>query len=328
MRAVVVGELNNRDSIGIGEVEAPTPGDGEVLVQVGASSVNFPDILMLDGKYQIRPTPPFVLGKEAAGTVAAVGAGVTRVKPGERVLVQVDSGGFAEQVVAPERAVFAIPDDMDFETAAAMGLVYQTAWLGLVERGRLQAGEAVLVNGASGGVGMAAVELAAALGAEVLAGLTTPAKAATVEAAGARHVVDLSVPDLKDALRSQVAGKLGGRGLDLVLDMIGGEVFEASLRALAFGGRAVVIGFAGGNIPTVRTNYLLLKNIAVLGSTINGYLDSRPEVVVRAQEEVVRLWREGKLKPNIMRRFSLGQAREALAAVEKREVVGKVVITF
>lgn len=328
MRAVVVGELKNREAIGIGEVEAPRPADGEVLVEVGASSVNFPDVLMLDGKYQIRPEPPFVMGKEAAGTVTAVGDGVTRVRPGERVLVEVDYGGFAEQVVAPERAVFKIPDDMDFETAAAMGLVYQTAWLGLVERGNLRAGEAVLVNGASGGVGMAAVELAAALGAEVLAGLTTPGKAATVEAAGARHVVDLSVPDLKDGLRAQVSEKLAGRGLDLVLDMVGGEVFEASLRALAFGGRAVVIGFAGGSIPAVRTNYLLLKNIAVLGSTINGYLETRPEVVVRAQEEVVRLWRDGKLKPNIMRRFPVEQAREALALVEKREIVGKVVLTF
>jgi NADPH2:quinone reductase len=209
-----------------------------------------------------------------------------------------------------------------------MGLVYQTAWLGLVERGCLRAGETVLVNGASGGVGMAAVELAAALGAEVLAGLTTPSKAATVEAAGARHVIDLSVADLKDALRAQVSEKLGGRGVDVVLDMVGGEVFEASLRALAFGGRAVVIGFAGGSIPAVRTNYLLLKNIAVLGSTINGYLDARPEIVDRAQDEVVRLWRDGKLKPNIMRRFPLDQAREALATVEKREVVGKVVLTF
>lgn len=328
MRAVVVGELKNRDSILVRDVEPPQAGPGQVLVAVGASSVNFPDVLMLDGKYQIRPEPPFVMGKEAAGTVTAVGEGVTRVKAGDRVLVEVEHGGFAEQVAAPQKAVFKIPDDMDFETAAAMGLVYQTAWLGLVERGGLRAGETVLVNGASGGVGMAAVELAAALGAEVLAGLTTPAKAATVEAAGARHVIDLSVADLKDALRSQVSGKLGGRGVDVVLDMVGGEVFEASLRALAFGGRAVVIGFAGGSIPAVRTNYLLLKNIAVLGSTINGYLDARPEIVDRAQDEVVRLWRDGKLNPNIMRRFPVEQAREALATVEKREVVGKVVITF
>ena len=225
MRAVVVGQLKNRESVGLQEVEPPRAGAGEVLVEVCASSVNFPDVLMLDGKYQIRPEPPFVLGKEAAGTVVAVGDGVSRVAVGDRVLAEVDYGGFDEQVVAPEKACFRIPDDMDFDTAAAMGLVYQTAWLGLVERGGLRSAETVLVNGASGGVGMAAVELAAALGAEVLAGLTTPAKAEAVQNAGARHIVDLSVPDLKDALRGQVAEKLGRRGLDLVLYMVGGEIF-------------------------------------------------------------------------------------------------------
>jgi NADPH2:quinone reductase len=328
MRAVLVRELKNRDAVGLGEVAEPTPGPGQVLIQVAASSVNFPDILMLDGKYQIRPEPPFVLGKEAAGTVVALGEGETGLATGDRVIAEVDYGGFAERMAAPANAVFKIPDDMDFPTAAAMGLVYQTAWLALFARAGLEPGDVVLVNGASGGVGMATVELAHASGVTVLAGLSTPAKAEAVLAAGADHVIDLSRDDLRNSLRRQVADAIGKRGVDIVVDMLGGLPFEASLRALGFGGRAVVVGFAAGEIPAVKTNYLLLKNIGVLGSTYNGYLETRPDLVARAHDEILELWRQGKLKPNIMRSYPAAEARQALADVEGRKVTGKIVITF
>jgi NADPH2:quinone reductase len=328
MRAVLVRELKNRDAVGLGEVAEPTPGPGQVLIQVAASSVNFPDILMLDGKYQIRPEPPFVLGKEAAGIVVALGEGETGLATGDRVIAEVDYGGFAERMAAPANAVFKIPDDMDFPTAAAMGLVYQTAWLALFARAGLEPGDVVLVNGASGGVGMATVELAHASGVTVLAGLSTPAKAEAVLAAGADHVIDLSRDDLRNSLRRQVADAIGKRGVDIVVDMLGGRPFEASLRALGFGGRAVVVGFAAGEIPAVKTNYLLLKNIGVLGSTYNGYLETRPDLVARAHDEILELWRQGKLKPNIMRSYPAAEARQALADVEGRKVTGKIVITF
>lgn len=328
MRAVLVKELKNRDAVGLGEAPEPSPGANEILIETAASSVNFPDILMLDGKYQIRPEPPFVLGKEAAGTVVGLGDGVNGFSIGDRVIVEVDHGGFAEKVVAPAAAAFKIPDDMDFSTAAAMGLVYQTAWLALFPRANLQKGDVVLVNGASGGVGMAAVELARAFGATVLAGLTTPAKAEAVKAAGAHHVIDLSRENLRDSLRQQVYEAVGKRGVDIVIDMLGGAPFEASLRALAFAGRAVVIGFAAGEIPAVRTNYLLLKNIAVMGSTFNGYLEQRPDLIERAHQEILDLWRKGALKANIMRSYPVEEARQALADVEDRKVTGKIVITF
>ena len=328
MRAVLVKQLKNRDAVGLDEAPEPSPGAREILVEVAASSVNFPDILMMDGKYQIRPDPPFVLGKEAAGTVIGLGEGTKGYSPGDRVIVEVDYGGFAERLVAPAAAAFKIPDDMDFPTAAAMGLVYQTAWLALFPRAGLQKGDVVLVNGASGGVGMAAVELARAYGATVLAGLTTPSKAAAVRTAGAHHVIDLSRDDLRDSLRQQVSEAIGKRGVDIVVDMLGGAPFEASLRALAFAGRAVVVGFAAGEIPAVRTNYLLLKNIAVMGSTFNGYLEQRPDLVARAHHEILGLWRDGKLKANIMRSYPVEEARQALADVENRKVTGKIVITF
>ncbi|MGF1608419.1 MAG: NADPH:quinone oxidoreductase family protein [Kiloniellales bacterium] len=332
MRAVLVKELKNRDAVGLGEAPEPSPGAQEILVEVAASSVNFPDILMMDGKYQIRPEPPFVLGKEAAGTVIGLGAGVGEgangFALGDRVIVEVDYGGFADRLVAPAAAAFKIPEEMDFPTAAAMGLVYQTAWLALFPRAGMQKGDVVLVNGASGGVGMAAVELARAYGATVLAGLTTPSKAAAVKAAGAHHVIDLSRNGLRDSLRQQVHDAVGKRGVDIVVDMLGGTPFEASLRALAFAGRAVVIGFAAGEIPAVRTNYLLLKNIAVMGSTFNGYLEQRPDLVARAHTEILGLWRDGKLKANIMRSYPVEEARQALADVENRKVTGKIVITF
>lgn len=328
MKAVVVNELKNRDAVTLSEVPEPEAGPGEVLVDVKAASVNFPDVLMMDGKYQIRPDPPFILGKDAAGTVRAVGDGVTRVKAGDRVMLYVEYGAFAEVVRARETHVFPIPDKLDFETAAAMGLVYQTVWVALMDRGRMQAGETVLVTGASGGVGMAAMDLARACGAKkVLAGLTTMSKADAVLAAGADAVIDLSGEDLRDGIRAQVKEATGG-GVDVVIDVVGGDAFEGALRALNWGGRIVVVGFTGGRIPEIKTNYLLLKHISVVGSSINSVYNPAGPYVAGVQDKVNALVEDDKLKPSIMARHPAADFMTALQAIEERTVIGKVVLTF
>lgn len=328
MKAVVVKELKNRESVGLSDMPEPEAGPGEVLVDVKAASVNFPDVLMLDGKYQIRPDPPFILGKDAAGTVKAVGDGVTRVKPGDRVVLYIEYGAFAQVVKAPETQVFPIPDNLDFESAAAMGLVYQTVWVALMDRGQMQPGETVLVTGASGGVGMAAMDLAKACGAgKVLAGLTTMSKADAVREAGADDIIDLSGDDLRDGIRAQVKEKAGG-GVDVVIDVVGGDVFDGALRSLNQGGRIVVVGFTGGRIPEVKTNYLLLKHISVVGSSINSIYNPAGPYIAGVQEKLNALIADGKLTARIMARHPAADVGKALSAVENREVIGKVVITF
>ena len=265
----------------------------------------------------------------SVGIVAAVGAGVSAVKPGDRVIAHVNHGALAEKAVAHEKLCFALPDSIDFEAAAAMGLVYQTAYFSLVARGQLQPGESVLVNGASGGVGAATVELAKALGAgTVLAGLTTPAKGDRIKAFGADAIIDLSVEDLRENLRDQVLAQTDGKGVDLVLDLVGGEVFDATLRALAWCGRVVVAGFTSGTIPAVKTNYLLLKNAAVVGMTINSYLDRKSIEIEQTQHAIFDLYQQGKIHPHIMSRFPLDQFMDAIRLLEDRKIVGKAVLTM
>ena len=275
MRAVVIRDTSNR-GVAIEEVPDPSAGDGEVVVDVKVCGINFTDLLSLDGKYQNNPPVPFTPGKDAAGVVSAVGAGVTGLKAGDRVIAHVVHGGLAEMVACPEALCFPLPDGVAFEAAAAMGLAYQTAYHALTTRGGLKEGEIVLINGASGGVGMAAVNLAKPLGARmVLAGLSSPGKADAVRAAGADAVIDLTADDLRESLRAQVREATGGRPVDLAFDLVGGEAFDATIRAIGDEGRAVVAGFTSGTIPQVRTNYLLLKNIGVLGMTINSYIHQR-----------------------------------------------------
>jgi NADPH2:quinone reductase len=327
MRAVVINDTTNRDSVRIEEVADPTPADDEIIVDVRACGVNFTDYLSLDGKYQNNPPPPFTPGKDAAGIVSAVGKAVTRHKPGDRVVAQVVHGAMAEKVACPEGLAFALPDAVDFDAAAAMGLVYLTAYGALVIRGRLEAGEVVLVDGASGGVGLATVSLAKALGAKtVLGGLTTPAKADTVTAAGADAIIDLSVEGLRDALRAQVNDATGGHGVDLVVDLVGGEVFDAALRAIADEGRAVVTGFTSGTIPTVRTNYLLLKNISVVGMTLNSYIDQRSPVLDQAQAALFDLLAQGKIDAHITERLPFERFMDGIRLIEERKIVGKAVL--
>ncbi|MEC7489122.1 MAG: NADPH:quinone oxidoreductase family protein [Pseudomonadota bacterium] len=326
MRAVVITDTSNR-GVSIREVADPLPGDTEVLIEVKACGVNFTDLLSLDGKYQNNPDPPFTPGKDAAGIVSAVGNDVTSHKAGDRVIAHVIHGAMATKAVCPATLAFPLPDSVKFETAAAMGLAYLTGYLALSRRGQLKAGDAVLINGASGGVGLASVSLAKALGAgTVLAGLTTPSKAGRVIEAGADAVIDLSVEDLKSNLRQQVMTATNRRGIDLVFDLVGGEVFDATLRVIANEGRAVVSGFTSGTIPAVRTNYLLLKNIAVVGSTINYYIKQGSPLVGEAQSALFELLDAGKIDPNIMVRLPFEKYMDGIKLLEDRKIIGKAVL--
>ena len=326
MRAVMIREFGNRDAVAVEEIDDPVPGPGEVLVDTKAAGVNFTDFLSLDGKYQNLPPLPFTPGKDASGVVAAIGDGVTLVAPGHRVIAHVNDSALAERVVADERLCFRLPDEMDFETAAAMGLPYQTAYVALALRGRVKPGERVLINGASGGVGLAAVEIAKALGAVTLAGLTTPSKGPEILKWGADAIIDLSADDLRDSLRDQVMAATDGKGVDLVFDLVGGAPFDASMRAIAWSGRAVVSGFTTGTIPSVKANYLLLKNIAVMGMAISSYFDRREPEIAEAQSAIFDLWKADKVHPHIMARFPLADFAKAIALIEERKIVGKAVL--
>jgi NADPH2:quinone reductase len=327
MRAVVVREHGPPETLRVEEMSMPVPGRGEVRVEVHAIGVNYPDLLVVGGAYQILPSRPFIPGKEAAGVVAAVGEGVTAWKPGDRVAVQLEHGAYAEEVIAPQQEVYALPHAMSFADAAAMGLVFQTAHFALLDRAQYRMGESVLVTGAGGGVGLAAVQLAKALGATVLAGARRDEHKTLARASGADHVIDLAAPNLREALREQVRAATGGQGVDIVLEMVGGDVFDAALRALAWRGRLVVVGFAGGRIPELRANYLLVKNITVAGLQWSDYRERDAAWVRRVQQELFQLYETGKIRPHVMRHFPLEEAASALDLVRRGGVASKVVLT-
>jgi NADPH2:quinone reductase len=326
MRAIVVDEFGPPERLRVAEMPMPLPGPGEVLVRVHAAPVNYVDLLVVGGTYQFLPPRPFVPGKGPAGVVAALGPDVTTLQVGDRVLAMAELGGYAEAVAVGAEQCYRLPARMSFVEAAALSLVYDTAWFALRERGRLEPGETVLVLGASGGVGQAAVQLARAMGANVLAGVSRPERAAAALAAGADAVIDLSRADLRDSLREQVYAVTDGRGADIILDPLGGAVFEAALRALAWRGRLVVIGFAAGGIPTVRTNYLLLKNIEVSGLQVSDYRKRRPTQMAECFAEIFAFYDAGTIKPAPATVFPLEQAGEALARLRDRRIDGRAVL--
>ncbi|HEU0217301.1 MAG TPA: NADPH:quinone oxidoreductase family protein [Stellaceae bacterium] len=326
MRAIVVEAFGPPERLRLAEVPAPAPRAGEVLVAVRAAPVNYVDLLVVAGTYQFRPSLPFVPGKGPAGVVAALGEGVTEFAVGDRVLAMAEEGGYAEAVAVPANQCYRLPETMAFAEAAALSLVYDTAWFALRERGRLAVGESVLVLGASGGVGRAAAQLTRAMGATVLAAISRPERADAVRAAGAAAIIDLSRENLRETLREEVYAATEGRGADIVIDPLGGKVFEAALRALAWRGRLVVIGFAAGDIPTLKTNYLLLKNIEVSGLQVSDYRKRRPEQVAQAYAEIFDFYRRGEISPAPATVFPLARAGEALAALRDRRIAGRAVL--
>jgi NADPH2:quinone reductase len=328
VKAVVVEEYGSYRNARVAEVAAPVPGEREVLVDVSTAGVNFPDVLMIAGRYPVRPPLPFIPGMEFAGTVAALGEGVSEVAVGDRVAGEVDCGAWGEQVVVSADNCYRIPDAMSFEHAAALGLSYQTAHFALSDRAHMSSGERVLINGAAGGVGLAAVQLTKALGGISIAGVRNDGQAAVALAAGADHVVDLSADNLRERLREQVRAITNDHGADVVLDPVGGEVFDASLRALAWSGRLVVIGFASGVAPTVEANYLLLRNVSVIGLHWRQYRLREPDWVRRIQNDMYGLYGAGRLTPHVMHNDPLERFVEALAGVEAGRVNGKMVLSL
>ncbi|MBN9734692.1 MULTISPECIES: NADPH:quinone oxidoreductase family protein [unclassified Pseudonocardia] len=319
MRAVQVVELDGPSAVRVNEVDPPVRGDGEVLVDVAAAGVNFPDVLLTRGLYQYKPEPPFTLGSECAGTVREAGPG-SRFAPGDRVVAFTMSGVFAEVVSVPEQVVLPLPDEVGFAAGACLPMNYLTAHFTLETRGGLRAGETVLVQGAAGGIGTAVIQLAAALGATVIGVASTEAKADVARQAGAAHAV--GVEGFKDAVKELT----GGAGVDMVVDPVGGDRFTDSLRCLGPLGRLMVVGFTAGDIPTVKVNRLLLNNVDVRGVGWGAYALARDGFVAQEWDALLPHLRSGALDPIVSERFPLEKAGEALSRIDDRVVTGKVVL--
>lgn len=327
MRAVVVNEFGPIESHKVEEFEAPTAGKGEVLINVHAIGLNYPDILMLQGKYQTKPQRPFVPGRDVAGVVAAVGEGVTRVQPGDRVAAPLRWGGYAEQAVGPEMRVYKIPDNLDFVPAAGKVTIYCTAYVALMARGHYKTGEKVLVLGATGGVGLAAIQIAKAKGATVIAGVSSAEKGELAKASGADFTIDVTVDNLRDGLRDQVYAVTDGYGVDIVLDPLGGDDFDAAIRAMAFAGRIIVIGFASGRIAEAKTIYFNVKNLTMAGMGLDMHYLNAPEIAEAAAVDIFNMVAKGQLNPEITATYDLEEFATALARFEDRSVTGKMVMT-
>ncbi|MDA1002874.1 MAG: NADPH:quinone oxidoreductase family protein [Chloroflexi bacterium] len=324
MRAVVCRSFGEIETLRVEDVPPPTLLPGRVRISVHAAAVNFADVLLVRGTYQDQPPFPFSPGLEVAGTVNAVADGVTSTRPGERVLAFLDHGGFAEEAIAHERDVAPIPPAMDAVTAAAFPVVYATSHLALCHRARLQVGERLLVHGASGGVGLTAVEVGKALGATVIATASSAEKLAVAR----DHGADMTINYAEEDIRERVLALTDGDGVDVVYDPVGGEAFTASLRVIRPGGRILVIGFASGTVPQIPANHLLVKDASVLGVSLGQLRRHRPDAVAIAMRELVRWHAEGRLRPLVSRTFPLERAIEALALLRDRRSTGKVVLTI
>jgi NADPH:quinone reductase len=323
MKAMLATRWGEPSEMTYADVADPRPGEGQVLIEVRAIGCNFPDILMVQGKYQVKPPLPFTPGHEVAGLVRAAGPGVTRVRPGQRVLAMLGWGAYAELALAPATQAFVIPDGMSFEEGAAFGLVYQTSYCALAQRAGLRAGETLLVHGAAGGVGLAAVQIGKALGARVLATAGSPAKLDVARQSGADVLIDYRKEDWVERVKAET----GGEGADVIYDPVGGDVFDGSTRCIAFEGRLLTIGFAEGRIPSVAVNRILLKNISVVGVHWGLYQRRGSPLIDRWMDALFALYQKGGVRPVIYRTWPLREAAAALAAIAARESYGKVVLT-
>lgn len=323
MRAIVVNQYGPPETLTLGELPAPALTPDGVRIRVRASSVNFADTLLIQGQYQERPPFPYSPGLEVAGDVLEVGAQVRAIRPGQRVAALVGYGGFAEQVVAPAAAVLPIPDTLDYVTAAAFVVAYGTSHVALVHRARLQAGETLLVHGAAGGVGLTAVELGHLLGARVIATASTPEKRALAASYGA----DVTIDPQQEDLRARIKALTAGRGADVIYDPVGGDLFDQSLRCVAWEGRIIVVGFASGRIPSVPVNLTLVKNCSVIGLYWGAYLRHDPAVIGRSLQQLLAWYEAGRLRPHISATYPLEQAADALRALLARQTTGKIVLT-
>lgn len=324
MRALVCKEYGPAEKLVIEEHDDPVPGVGEVLVDIKAAGINFPDVLVIGGNYQVKTPPPFVPGNEAAGVVEAVGAGVTRYKPGDRVIITPPSGGFAEKCALAEKMCLPMPDRMTYAQGAGFTITYATSYHAFRQSTKLIAGETVLVLGAAGGVGITAVEIAKTLGATVIAAASSAEKLQFAREAGADETINYSEVSLRDAVKELT----GGKGVDVVYDPVGGELAQQALRSLAWHGRYLVIGFACGDIPKLPANIALLKEASIIGVWWGTWSNNHPADSLQNMMELSAMVEQGTLKPRVTESYSLDQYVDAFAAITERRALGKVVLTM
>jgi NADPH2:quinone reductase len=322
MKAVLCKVYGPPESLVIEDVEPLTPGRGQAVVEVKACGVNFPDTLIIQGQYQFKPPLPFSPGGEVAGVVKAVGEGVERVKVGDRVIAFTGWGGFAEEVLAGASALIPMPADMDFATASAFVMTYGTCIHALKDRARLQPGETLLVLGAAGGIGLAAVELGKAMGAKVIAAASTEEKLAICRAHGADDAINYSNEDLRERIKALT----NGQGVDVIVDPVGGSYSEPALRGMAWNGRFLVIGFAAGDIPRIPLNLPLLKGCSIVGVFWGSFAARDPQHNQENLRELLIWLGAGRLRPRISARYPLERAADALNDIIQRKVTGKVVL--
>jgi NADPH:quinone reductase len=323
MKAVLCKAFGPAETLVLEEIASPEAKKNEVLLQVHAAGVNFPDTLIIEGKYQFKPPFPFSPGGEAAGVVTAAGEKISHLKVGDRVMALTGWGSFAEEVAVPGYNVMPIPASMDFSSAAAFGMTYGTSMHALKQRANLQPGETLLVLGASGGVGLAAVEIGKAMGAKVIAAASSAEKLAVAKAAGADELINYSEANLKE----EVKRLTGGQGADVIYDPVGGDLFDAAIRSIAWNGRLLVVGFASGRIPELPVNLTLLKGAAVVGVFWGSFAQRQPQDNAANFQQLFAWHAEGKLKPLVSQTFPLAQAADAINTLGQRKAVGKVVVS-
>lgn len=322
MRAVLCTEYGSHDKLVLDDAPDPTPGPDQVLIDVHAASLNFPDLLVIRGEYQFKPEPPFVPGAEAAGVIAALGEGVTGFAVGQRVTSFGVAGAFAERRVADVGTVIPIPDEITFATAAAMTMAYGTAYHALVQRGQLRSGESLLVLGAAGGVGSAAVEVGKVLGATVIAAASSEEKLEFCRSIGADHTINYTTEDL----RSRVREITGGHGADVMYDPVGGDLAEPAFRSTAWGGRYLVIGFAAGDVPAIPLNLPLLKVASIVGVFFGSFSAKQPQIAAANLEEITRMIVAGELNPPVTETLPLERVVDAFELMASRRAMGKIIL--
>ncbi len=323
MKAWQVHEWCEPEGMRLVDVPLPEPGPGQVRIRNHAVSVNFFDLLQIQGKYQVKPPFPFTPGAEVSGIVDAVGPEVTMLEKGDRVMAMTLSGSYGEYSLADAYRSFELPEGMDWPEAAAMPIVYHTSWFALNKRGNLQGGEILLVHAGASGVGMSAIQIGKAMGARVIATAGDAEKLEFAKGQGADHVIDYSQQDWVDRVKEATER----RGADVIYDPVGGDVFDLSMKCIASEGRLLVVGFAGGRIPNIQANRVLLKNMAVVGVFWGDYANSRPWYIRETQNALEQLYAAGKICPAVTCTYKLSEAPKAMHDIAARRVIGKAVLT-
>jgi NADPH2:quinone reductase len=322
MKAVMCRQWGPPEQLVVEDVPTREPGQGEVRIRIHAASVNFPDVLIIQNKYQFKPDLPFIPGSEGAGEVISVGEGVTHVKAGDRVLANTGTGSFAQEMIAPAGKVVLMPEGMSFETAAAFTLTYGTSWHAIKDRAAIRPGETMLVLGAAGGVGISAIEIGKALGARVIAAASSDDKLKVCREHGADETINYETEDLREGIKRTT----GGKGPDVIYDPVGGKYAEPAFRSIGWRGRYLVIGFANGQIPALPLNLMLLKGASVVGVFWGDYVRREPQANATDMKDMMALLAKGVLRPHVSASYPLDQVPQALNDMAARKVTGKVLI--